>query len=388
MPELAGRVYVPKLYPVQDQRSAVVGLIENAISASGGRLIFSSFQEEQVAPMYFGAEDVEGHRYGLLVYPFTTTRRETRNRPVGERRSQIRFGDPTRERDEENLIGRDVAGVDITLVLCVDPEHGFIIGLDPLIYEDLPMGISVYYNDSHMSLADEHGWGVWERKKSGGKRRASWDGFETIVGFRPNRLLDYARFEAQATALGLSPGLRFKLAERYAVRSQDEEHRLESLFGLDAAVILDIVEANFRLGVAVRGGVAEHHLQRVLEGEPLLTQVTPIDEDGKPDFEIEADGNQLTIECKTASPNGYANGDYKVEVQKTRGKGAERKYKYDQFDIVAACLFSATGVWEYRFRWATELAPYPGDPTRMTATHRVNGDWSTSIVELLTEWDG
>lgn len=386
MPELAGRIYVPKIYAVQEQRSAVIDVVEDSIAASGGRLVYSSFRDEKVAPMYFGAEDNQGHRYGLLVYPFTTTRRETRNRPAGERRSQIRFGDPTAKRDDENLIGRDVAGIDITLVLCVDPEHGFIIGLDPLIYEDLPMGISVYYNDSHVSLAEEHGWAVWERKKSGGKRRSSWDGFETIVGFRPNRLLDYARFEAQASALALSPALRFKLAEQFTIRSENEEHNLESLFGLDAAVILDIVEANFRLGVAVRGGVAEHHLQGVLEKEPLLTKVTPIDEDGRPDFIVEVDGYELMVECKTASPTVYSNGDFKVEVQKTRGKGAERKYKYDQFDIVAACLFSATGIWEFRFRLSRELARYPDDPTRMAAIHRVNNEWSTSIGDLLAGW--
>lgn len=387
MAELAARLYVPRVYQVQENRSAVVDVIEGAIRASGGRLIYSSFREEQVAPMYFGAEDTAGHRYGLLIYPFTTTRRETRNRPPGERRSQIRFGDPKREREQENLIGRDLAGVDITLVLCVDPEHGFIIGLDPLIYEDLPMGISVYYSDKHIALADEHNWGVWERKKAGGKRRQSWDGLETIVGFRPNRLLDYARFEAEASALALSPGLRFKLAEQYATPSLEEAHRLESLFSLDAAVILDIVEANFRLGVAVRGGVAEHHLQRALEDEELITEVTPIDEDGQPDFRITAGRLELTIECKTASPNAYANGDYKVEVQKTRGQGAARKYKYRQFDIVAACLFSATGVWEYRFRRTTELLPYAGDPTRIAATHRVNDDWSTSVAELLAAWE-
>ena len=130
--------------------------------------------------MYVGAEDGAGRRYGLMVYPFTTTRRETRNRPKGERRTQIRFGDPTRERDEANPIARDVAGVDVTLVLAVDPENDFIVGLDPMIYEDLPMGISVYYSDRHVELAAESDWAVWERTKAGGTRRESWEGLETL----------------------------------------------------------------------------------------------------------------------------------------------------------------------------------------------------------------
>jgi hypothetical protein len=114
VPEIAGRVYVPKVYPVTAERQAVLDVVEAGVRSAGGRVVYSSFTDEQVAPVYIGAEDRAGHRYGLLLYAFTTTRRETRNRPKGERRTQIRFGDPTRERDEANPIARDVAGVDVT----------------------------------------------------------------------------------------------------------------------------------------------------------------------------------------------------------------------------------------------------------------------------------
>ncbi len=383
MTEIAGRIYVPKAYTVSSDRAEVVKVLEDAIGASGGRLIFSSFRSETVAPMYLGAEDQSGHRYGLLVYPFTTTRRETRNRPRGERRTQIRFGDPTRERDELNPIARDTAGVDITLVLCVDPEEGFIVGLDPLIYADLPMGISVYYNDRHLEMADEHGWAVWERNKSGGQRRQTWEGLETVVGFRPERLLDYARFEARASGLGLSPDLRQTLAEQYATPAT-EPHQLEAFFGVDAETILDIIESNFRLGVAVRGGIAEHHLGRALIEDPRISEATAIDEDGKPDFEVTTtEGRRLLIECKTASRHRYADGDFKVEVQKTRDSGAGRKYPFDQFDVVAACLFSATGVWEFRYRLTAELAAWDQDPSRIKAIQRIDSRWADSLAELL-----
>lgn len=248
MAELAGRIYVPKLYSIEGEREGVVTILEAAVEASGGRVVYSSFREQRVAPIYVGAEDGDGRRYGMLVYPFTATKRSTRNRPSDEHRAQIRFGDPVRARDESNVIARDIAGVDVTLVLTVDPEQGFIVGLDPLIYEDLPMGISVYYRDRHVEAADEHGWAVWERRKAGGNRRSSWSGLETLVGFRPHRLLDYVRFEAKATGLGLDPGLRATLAEEHRV-SRSEQHRLEDLFGIGSATILDIVEANFRLGI-------------------------------------------------------------------------------------------------------------------------------------------
>lgn len=380
--EIAGRIYLPKTYPVTSERADVVELLEQSVVESGARLIYSSFRDSSTAPMYLAAEDGEGHRYGMLVYPFTTTRRETRNRPAGERRTQIRFGDPTRERGQSNPLARDTAGVDVTLVLCVDPEERFIVGLDPLVYEDLPMGISVYYNDSHVALAKD-GWAVWERTKAGGKRRKSWEGLETLVGFRPNRLLDYARFEAQATSLGLTPDLRHVLADEYSTPAATP-HQLERIFEVEAETILDIIDSNFRLGVAVRGGVAEHHLEQQLLTSPALSSVDPLDQDGRPDFLVRtSSGRKLLVECKTASKQRYKDGDFKVEIQKTRDSGAGRKYPFSQFDIVAACLFSATGFWEFRYQWSQNLQPWKEDPDRIQAMQRVDQGWSNSIDQLL-----
>jgi hypothetical protein len=383
VPGLAGRLYVPKLYNIDADREPVIGLLERSISASGGRVVYSSFRDQRVAPVYLGAEDGGGCRYGMLVYPFTTTHRATRNRPPDEHRAQIRLGDPVKKRDEVNLIARDVAGVDVTLVLAVDPEEEFIVGLDPLVYEDLPMGISVYYRDRDVQATEEHGWAVWERTKSGGTRRPSWAGLETLVGFRPDRLLDHVRFEAKASALGLDPALRHVLAESFRSR-EAEPHRLETFFGVDAATILDIIETNFRLGVAMRGGVAEHHLEAALASDPIVETVDPIDEDGQPDFLVRlVDGAELTIECKTASRNRYKDGDFKVEVQKTRDSGAGRKYTFDQFDVVAACLFSATGVWEFRFQRTANLTPWDEDPSRIQAIQRIDRAWASSLSELV-----
>jgi hypothetical protein len=153
VPELAGRLYIPKLYRVASSRRHVVSFLESAVRASGARVVYSSFDDQQVAPFYMGAEDGFGRRFGMLIYPFTTTKRLTRNRANDEHRTQIRYGDPTRTRDEENPIARDVAGVDVTLVLAVDPENEFIVGMDPLVYADLPMGISVYYKDANVEDA-------------------------------------------------------------------------------------------------------------------------------------------------------------------------------------------------------------------------------------------
>lgn len=383
LPELAGRLYVPKLYNVDADRSSVVGMLERSIEASGGRVVYSSFRSQKVAPVYIGAEDSAGGRYGLLIYPFRTTHRPTKNRPRDEHRAQIRFGDPTRMREEANVIARDVAGVDVTLVLAVDPELDFIVGLDPLVYEDLPMGISVYYRDHNVAAADEHGWAVWERDKAGGSRRSRIVELETLVGFRPHRLLDYVRFEARASALGLNPALRGSLAREF-LTSSTGPHRLEGFFGLASNEILDIIQDNFRLGVAVRGGVAERHLQRVLAADPSVATVAPIDADGQPDFRVTtSDGRKITLECKTAGSDRYKDGAFKVEAQKTRDSGAGRQYTFDQFDALAACLFSATGMWEYRFRWTRDLDPWPADNARIKPMQRVDETWAQSFDELL-----
>lgn len=382
-----GRSYIPKTYRISSSRKPVIDLLGQAVEASGGRVVSCSFPEEKVAPIFMGAEDGEGHRYGLLLYPFTTTRRAITNRPKAEHRFQIRFGDPTRVRQEPNPLGHDPAGVDVTLVLAVDPERDLIVGLDPLVYSELPMGISGYYRDDQEHSVASTGWSAWAKEKSKPRtdQGPSWEGLESMVGFTPNRFLDYARFEALATSLGLDTGLRLTLAERF-VDGDVARHDLEELFGIDAATILDIVEDNFRLGVAVRGSVAEHHLGRLLADDPTVTWHEPIDEDGRPDFRITLpDGRKLTIECKNALRETYKDGDAKVETQKTRDSGAGRKYTFDSFDIIAACMFSVTGRWTFKFKWTADLVPWDKDSNRIGAIQRIDDTWAASLHDLLSQ---
>lgn len=390
MPELAGRTYVPKLYRINSKRRPVIDLLERAVVESGGRVVSCSFPNAMVAPMFLGAEDEDGHRYGMLVYPFTTTRRRTTNRADAEHRFQFRFGDPTRHRMERNPLGHDPAGVDVTLVLAVDPERDLIVGLDPLVYAELPIGISGYYRDEHEASLEEHGWSAWvkEKDKPRGELGERWEGLESMIGLRPGRFLDYVRFEALATSLGLDSALRVSLADEFQA-GQIDRHSLEQLFGIDAATILDIVDSNFRLGVAVRGSVAEHHLGRLLAGERSIARFEPIDEDGQPDFRVWLhDGRELTIECKNALRETYRSGDAKVETQKTRDSGAGRKYAFDSFDVVAACMFSVTGQWTFRFRWSRDLVAWNKDPSRIGAIQRIDDLWEFSLGALLSNDTG
>lgn len=384
-PSLAGRSYIPKIYPISARRTPVIDLLHSAVEASGGRVVSCSYPSARVAPIFLGAEDEDGHRYGLLTYPFTTTRRATKNRPNAEHRFQIRFGDPIRVRKEPNPLAHDPTGVDVTLVLAADPERGVIVGLDPLVYAELPMGVSGYYRDAHAEAVARLGWAAWAKEKSKPRTEqgAHWEGLESMVGFEPQRLLDYARFEAISTSLGLDTGLRISLAERFGSGGVDR-HALEQLFGIDAATILDIVDSNFRLGVAVRGSVAEHHLGRLLAQDPAVASYEAIDQDGQPDFRIQlGDGRRLTIECKNALRDTYKDGDAKVETQKTRDSGAGRKYTFDAFDVVAACMFSITGRWTFKYKLAADLTAWKHDPARIGAIQRIDASWSDTLVEIL-----
>jgi hypothetical protein len=97
--------------------------------------------------------------------------------------------------------------------------------------------------------------------------------------------------------------------------------------------------------------VAEHHLGCRLAEGPAVRGVQPIDRDGG-DFEVQlADGTSPLVECKNAAPATYADGAWRVEVQKTRASKndpASRFYRATQFDVVAACVFSSTGQWDFR----------------------------------------
>lgn len=214
-------------------------------------------------------------------------------------------------------------------------------------------------------------------------------GIETLVAFRPERLLDFARFERYATSLGLDPPLRFKAAEEVAAAPAPGGtlHKLEAHFDLSSRQILDIITRRHRLEIAVRGGVAEHHLQGHLEGAGDVRRVGQIDQDGQPDFDVTlASGLAITVECKNVSPVRRADGTIKVEVQKTRaskGDPRSRFYRRDQFDVVAACLWPVTGRWEYRFKATSELEPHKDFPERVAPIQLVDDSWSDTISDAL-----
>lgn len=385
---IAGRSYAP-VYRTSGKRD-IHDFLASAVDRSGGTLL--AISPHTRAPIYLGIQRDDGVRVGTFVYLFRCNPPIIKGRDPDEHRVQIRYGAEETWHTAEHPLAFDPGAVDTTLVLGAHPSADLFIGLDPVAYDPLPMGISIEFRDEHVEEAQRTGWYAWERENRSGKRRSDSrgiTGLETLVAFDPSRLLDYLAFEQNATALGLDQPLRLRSAERAAVRTEARGmqggHHLESQFDLSSEEILQMISERRRLTVAVRGGVAELHLRKFLEQSPDVEWFRDIDEDGQPDFEVRLRGGRtVLIECKNVSPRTYADGTPKVEVQKTRSQKndpAGRFYRPEQFDFVAACLYSVTGKWEFRFKATSSMDRHPDWPDRLAVMHSVEDSWATSLGE-------
>ncbi len=382
----SGRDYF-RVYRVQ--RGAERAFLLSGIEKAGARRVSDS--GPTVAPLHLVVEDSDGVLRGALVYLFSAGHQEIRNRPADEHRLQIKYGDITEAwRQEDHSIGLDPTGLEVTAVLAVHASAELFIGLDPLSYDPLPMGIQVGFKAAEMRAATATGWHVWERITRPGRRRdaRATGGLETIVAFAPERLLDYLAFEQHAQTLRLDSALRYRAAEAAATRRASVRvHDLEAAYQLTALEILEIVSERSRLAVAVRGGVAEHHLGRELRADPMVASAQPGLQDGPPDFIVSlADGRNVTVECKNASPKPYADGTPKVEVQKTRvsrGDPLSRLYKTDAFDVVAVCMYGPTGRWTFCYRRTVHLEPHAQHPGRVAPLQRVHSGWGRTLTGAL-----
>lgn len=382
--EIAGRAYA-RVYRTSG-KAPLHGFLLRAVEASGGAVIYAS--DHARAPVFIGAEFGD-ERIGLLVYPFRATRNEIRNRPADEHRLQVRYGSEASWSGVHHL-GIDVAGVDTTLVVGVHLEAGVFIGLDPALYDPLPMGISVEFKESEIRVVQRKGWHAWERINRGGTRRSrsrSESGLETLVGFAPDNLERFVRLEREATSLGLDPVLRLRAAQAIVHRTKttSTRHALEESFHLTSQDLLEIIANRKRLTVAVRGGVAEHHLAKALELDSSVVGVRPVDSDGPPDVvAILRGGQRIRVECKNGEERKYRNGDGRVELQKTRaskGNPASRYYEPSQFDVLAVCLWPTVGSPRFVYRNTRDLPRHADFPDRLAVMHRIDSTWARRLED-------
>ena len=182
-----------------------------------------------------------------------------------------------------------------------------------------------------------------------------------------------------------SDRIETSLASGQVLIPSPDRHPLEMQLGLPASQILDIISGAFRLAAAVRGGVAEHHLERHLRHVPGVSNVRHIVEDGKPDFEVKYRRKPFLIECKNVLARRQQ-GLAKVDFQKTRASKADpcsRYYKPTQFHVLAACLYPVTQKWEFRFASTGALAPHPRCSGRLSSNVIVQQTWPTDLTTVL-----
>jgi hypothetical protein len=370
--------------------------IAAAIVGSGGTV--ATAPSGDIAPFEFTVLDSKGSKLDLICYAFTANKYDQEGRPLDEHRFQVKYGNDF-TRYHEIFIDPDRKK--ITLMFGVHDSLELFIAVDPAMHNPTWFSRSVEFKAGDLETALKLGWYGWERERTAVRRKKPLPKLdcrtEAVIAFRPEHFLRYVEFEAVAT--GLDPGERLLLSDRITEQLQqparriapkEPRHQLEELLGLTAAEVLDVISARFRLLAAVRGGVAEHHLERLLrQGVPrMFDQVTRVDEDGKPDFEVTFRGRVFRVECKNVlrRPPGRGGGIARVDFQKTRaskGDPCSRYYRRADFEVLAACLHPVRQKWEFVFTPTSALAPHAKCAGRLSERVVVDESWNEDLQSVL-----
>jgi len=373
-------------------RAPLLAYIREALEQSGCTILRTSPATE--APFRVTFEAPDGERMGIVAYAFLANSRATRNRPSDEHRFQLKYGSKDGELHE---LWQDPYQLYTTPLVGINPQLGFFVGADPVLHSPTRFFISIEFKDRDAQSILTQGWVSWERAKR--DREGIDQPVEVMVGGTAEHFLRYVRFERAAK--GLDAGHRALLADKLAAFAQpmprdgavgpapalppETVHHLAQELELTGAEILDLIQSAPRLKMAVRGWVAEVHLQRVLSQVPGVTECTRLEDEGAPDLRLRlADAPPLLIECKNVLRTRLADGTLRLDFQRTRaskGDPCTRFYRPEDFDLVAACLHPCTEQWEFRFALARELDPHKHCVGRLSNLVRLDGRWSAEIVE-------
>lgn len=351
------------------------------------------------APFIFAIDLPTGEPLDLVCYIFSANKYGQRNRPDDEHRLQVKYGSRFKEFHHLYLPQR---ADEVTLFFGIHFDEGVLIAVDPAMHSPTWFSRSIEFKTHHVEEIHRTGWCGWERERKMARRKdlPPLENYQTevLLGFLPDRILDYIRLEKAAT--GLPPGERLLMIERRSYPEIAEGHSLvaepgaagaagHSLateLGLPISDILDMIDTAARLKVAVRGRAAEKHLLRVLTSESALESVEEIDVDGQPDFVVGYRGKSVRIECKNTLRR-LIRGHPKVDFQKTRaskGDPCSRYYRPEQFEVLAACLHPVTEAWEFRFCPTRSLPPHNKCDGHLSQNVLVgNGNWGESVVPVL-----
>ncbi|MFA9459779.1 hypothetical protein [Thiohalorhabdus methylotrophus] len=386
-----------RAYSVQHHaREPLVRFMREALEASGCRILNASDPDH--APFRITFEAPDGERMGIVAYAFNANQRETKNRPEDEHRFQVKYGSEKREGKELHDLWQDPYELYTTLLVGINTERGFFVAADPVLHSPTRFFISLEYKEEHVQAIEESGWHAWEREKR--DQSGLEEPTEVLVGGKPERFLEYVRFERAAK--GLSQGHRSLLADKFGdlsalriagleapepVMGPGRLHDLAAEFELTTDEILDLIQSAPRLKMAVRGWVAERHLVEQLRALPELEQCRPLEGEGQPDVEVRFPGQgPVLIECKNILRDAYADGSYKLDFQRTRaakGDPCSRYYSPTEFQVAAACLHPRTEQWEFRYALTRELGVHEKCPGRINNRIKVTGDWASDPLEVI-----
>ncbi len=361
---------------------------------SGCRVLHHS--EPNEAPFRITFETRMGERMGIVAYAFFANSKLTKNRPSDEHRFQIKLGPDDKAMHE---IWQDPYGLYTTLFLGINPEQGFFVAADPLRHSPTRFFISLEFKEENVREILSQEWHSWERVKRD-RHRDDYP-IEVLVGGTQSSFLRFVRFER--AAIGLETGHRQLLADKLvddsvikaeialhasrAVRPAGVPHAMAEEFELSQVEILDLIESAPRLKMAVRGWVAEAHLERQLQVVPGVEDCVRLEEDGSADIRLRFRGSRpLHIECKNVLRKTLKDGTIRVDFQRTRSSKADpcsRFYSDNDFDLVAACLHSRTELWEFRYALTTQLDPHRTCPDKLSNLVRLDSRWTTEVEKAL-----
>jgi hypothetical protein len=168
--------------------------------------------------------------------------------------------------------------------------------------------------------------------------------------------------------------------KRYVVKRLRKElgvHPLESAWNIDADTILNAIDRSSDLTKrGIRGILAEASLgSYILENLNHWRDITPPGD--KPyDYLIEDSQGTVRVQVKNQRSEKskpklggkkYGDNMFIVETQKTRSgqskDGTTRPYRFDEFDVLAVCLYPSTGDWtKFVYTVSNWLLPRDDNP--------------------------
>ncbi len=375
----------PRFYSVSaSKKEPLLDFILDALVSCGCSIVYRP--PSNIAPYRIVFDTNDGSRMGIIAYAFFANSKVTMNRPDDEHRFQVKYGSKD---GQLHPLWQDPYGLYTTLFLGIDPETKFFVGADPVLHSPTKFFVSIEFKRANVADIQKNLWSSWERAKRSGDGADVDRPVEVLVGGKPETFLKYIRFEREA--LGEDQGHRQLLAEQafsgalpvassgLLMPSEQRLHELAREFELGNDEILDLISQARRLKMAVRGWVAEKHLERVLRQVPDVTDCHRVDEEGSPDISLRFRGrNPITVECKNVLRERASDGTPRMDFQRTRaaiGDPCSRYYRPSDFDVVAACLHAVTQKWEFRFSCSVDLQKHKKCDGRLASNVKIDGSW-------------